>query len=72
MIGFPEAGEFTPTLVGAIYGPVRIGRPVAPSAVTAEQALLGDCDATLVEIDGEFIGTDPAAKDPTIDRKSVV
>jgi hypothetical protein len=35
-------------------------------AVTADQALRGDHDAELVEIQGQLIGNDESASDPTI------
>jgi diguanylate cyclase (GGDEF)-like protein len=66
MIGFPEVGEFAPTLASAIYRRASGGHALTPLQVTASQALSGDHDATLVQIDGVFIGEDQAAKDPTI------
>lgn len=66
VIGFPTAGEFTPTLTNATYEAAGGGRAVRALSVTAAQALRGDHDAELVVLDGKLIGEDKAAKDPTI------
>jgi diguanylate cyclase (GGDEF)-like protein len=66
VIGFPAVGEFNPILTDANYKASGGWRPVPPLAVTAAQALSGDHDAELVEIVGQVIGEDRAAKDPSI------
>ena len=66
VIGFPAVGEFTPTLTSASYRLVGRAQPVAPVAVTATEALRGDYDARMVELDGQLISEDKAAKNPTI------
>jgi signal transduction histidine kinase/CheY-like chemotaxis protein/HPt (histidine-containing phosphotransfer) domain-containing protein len=66
VIGFPMIGEFTPTLTQAIYKVASVQKPIPAVAVTADQALPGDHDAGLVQIEGQLIGKDSAATDPTI------
>jgi signal transduction histidine kinase/CheY-like chemotaxis protein len=66
VIGFPIIGAFTPSLTRATYKAVGYTRPVSAMAVTAGQALSGDHDAELVEIQGQLIGDDESASDPTI------
>jgi len=66
VIGFPGVGEFNPILTDARYNASGGWRPVPPLAVTAAQAFSGDHDAELVEIAGQVIGEDRAAKDPSI------
>jgi signal transduction histidine kinase len=66
VIGFPVVGDFTPTLAYAAYKAVAAGQPVPALDVTAHKALQGDYDSQLVELEGQLIGEDRAAKDPTI------
>jgi signal transduction histidine kinase/CheY-like chemotaxis protein len=66
VIGFPIIGAFTPTLTRATYEGAHVQQPVSALAVTASQALRGDLDARLVELEGQFIGRDESAGDPNI------
>jgi signal transduction histidine kinase/ActR/RegA family two-component response regulator len=66
VIGFPIIGAFTPSLTRATYKAAGYTQPVSPVGVTANQALRGDHDAELVEIQGQVIGEDESASDPTI------
>ena len=66
VIGFPIIGAFTPTLTRATYEGANVQQPVSALAVTAGQALRGDLDARLVELEGQFIGRDESAGDPNI------
>ena len=66
VIGFPIIGAFTPSLTRAAYKTAGYSEPVSAVAVTAVQALSGDHDAELVEIQGQLIGDDESASDPTI------
>jgi len=66
VIGFPVAGDFTPTLSGATYAPGLGSSTLFPPLIDAEQALQGDHDAELVQMEGKLIGEDKAATDPTI------
>jgi signal transduction histidine kinase/CheY-like chemotaxis protein len=65
-IGFPIPGAFTPSLTHARYEAAGYRQPVPAVAVNAEQALRGDHDAELVELEGQLIGQDDSASDPTI------
>jgi diguanylate cyclase (GGDEF)-like protein len=66
VVGFPEIGQMTPTLTHANYQPAGSERPAPAFAVTAEQALQGDHDAELVQLEGQLVAQDSAATDPTI------
>jgi signal transduction histidine kinase/ActR/RegA family two-component response regulator len=66
VIGFPTIGAFTPSLTHARYESAGYRHPVRAEAVNAEQALRGDHDAELVELEGQLIGQDDSASDPTI------
>jgi signal transduction histidine kinase len=66
MVGFPAAGESTPTLLGAGFRRVAGGPPVPAVAVTAKQAFSGDFDARLIQIDGQLIGQDLESGDPEL------
>ena len=66
VIGFPIIGAFTPSLTRAIYKAAGYQQPVPAVAVTADQALRGDHDAELVELQGQLIGQDDSASDPNI------
>ena len=66
VIGFPIIGAFTPTLTRATYEGTRVQQFVPALTVTAEQTLRGDLDARLLELEGQLIGGDESAGDPTI------
>jgi diguanylate cyclase (GGDEF)-like protein len=73
VIGFPEIGDFTPTLDHAIYraaGPVNLTRiaptPVVPTPVTYAQALSGVYDSRLVSIEGRLINENRAGDLPNV------
>lgn len=66
VIGFPAIGNFAPTLTDAIYQAVGTRHATVPLRVTAEEALSGDHDAQVVELEGQLIGEGRAAKDPAI------
>ena len=66
VIGFPSVGDFSPTLTDADYKASGGTQPVPPLVVTAAQAFSGDHDAELVEIQGQLLGEELAAADPTI------
>ena len=66
LIGFAVAGDFKPTLADSIF---RVSGEVQPESalkVTAGQALRGDYEAQLIQIEGKLIGKDQAATDPTL------
>jgi diguanylate cyclase (GGDEF)-like protein len=68
VIGFPEIGDVTPTLIDATGQPVR--SPAAISAVavpvSGEEALSGQRDSQLVQIDATVAAHDRASQDPII------
>jgi len=66
VVGFPVIGDFTPTLTSAIYRAAGGRESVRPTRVTAEQAFQGIHDAELVSLEGQLIGEDESARDPTI------
>ena len=66
VIGFPIIGAFTPSLSRATYRAAGGRQPVSAVPVTADQALRGNHDAGLVELEGQLIGQDDSASDPTI------
>ena len=72
LIGFPQIGSYTPTLVDATYeaGAAQVEakqeQSASKSPVSPEQALSGNHDAQLVEIEGQVIGQDDSATDPNI------
>jgi diguanylate cyclase (GGDEF)-like protein len=67
VVGFPAVSFFKPALEDAIFRAAR--NPAAlptPVAITPDQAVKGDLDGKLVQIDAELIGRDVAASDPTL------
>ena len=66
VIGFPMVGQFTPILFRASYRALRDNEPASVLSIKAEDAMRGDHDAQLVELEGQLIGQDRAAYDPTI------
>ncbi len=66
VVGFPATGEFTPTLKNAVFVSLDRTQGIVGLPVTADQAFSGEHDAQLVEIEGQLIGEDQAAEDPSI------
>jgi signal transduction histidine kinase/DNA-binding response OmpR family regulator len=66
VIGFPIIGAFTPTLTRATYAAAGFQQSAPPVAVTSDQALHGNDDAELVELEGQLVGQDETASDPNI------
>jgi len=66
VIGFPAIGNFAPTMTDATYRAAGGRQKVVPLPVTAAEALSGDHDAELVQLEGQSIGEDRAATDPAI------
>ena len=64
--GFPTIGQYKPTLTDATFRAAGRGQPVTPDPVTSEEAFRGDHDSQLVRIQGQLIGRDMAAKNPTL------
>jgi PAS domain S-box-containing protein len=68
--GFPAGGGFTPTMTDATFRLAGAGQPVLPVPVTAAQALRGDRDSALVQVEGQFIGQDNTAVLPALAIRS--
>jgi hypothetical protein len=66
VIGFADTGSSAPILTDASFRTAGSSIPVSPKRVTPEEALHGDHDAELVQIDGLLIGRDLVASDVTI------
>jgi signal transduction histidine kinase/DNA-binding response OmpR family regulator len=66
VIGFPVVGGYTVTLEGGIFRPEAGVQPVSFLPVAAGQAMNGDHDAELIEIQGQLLDEEQAAKDPTL------
>ena len=66
VVGFPAAGEYHPTLREAAFRRTSGGPPAISRNVTAQQALNGDFDVQLVQIQGRLFGRDMAFKDPSL------
>jgi len=64
--GFAAIGQYKPTLTDATFRAAGRGQPVDPDPVTGEQAFRGGHDSQLVRIQGQLIGRDLAAKNPTL------
>ncbi|MGB0065877.1 MAG: hypothetical protein WBP85_15645, partial [Terracidiphilus sp.] len=65
VVGFPAISEFKPTLEDAIFRPTGQFSAPAPRPIVAGDALNGNLDGQLVQIQAELIGRDPVASDPT-------
>jgi signal transduction histidine kinase/CheY-like chemotaxis protein len=66
VVGFLLSGPFGPTLTRAVYEAAGYQRTLPAVALTAEQALSGEYDAELVVLEGQLLGQDDSASDPTI------
>jgi signal transduction histidine kinase/CheY-like chemotaxis protein len=66
VVGFPAANQYTPTMTDAFFRWTSAAGPVAATSITAAQALRGDHDSGLIQIEGRLIGLDRAAQDPVL------
>jgi diguanylate cyclase (GGDEF)-like protein len=67
VVGFPAVSFFKPSLEDAVFRAARNpAAPPTPVAITPDQAVNGDLDGKLIQIDAELIGRDVAASDPTV------
>ena len=74
LAGFITLLGFKPVLQDAVFRPLPDNESVAAAFITPEQALSGDRDSELVQLDGRLIGRDLAASETTLilsSRKSV-
>jgi diguanylate cyclase (GGDEF)-like protein len=70
VVGFPSISEFKPTLENASFRVAEGSAPSAVAPVSIQQALRGEHDRELVQIEGELIGQDRAAGDLTLVLRS--
>ncbi len=66
MLGFPVPGDFKPTLTDAEFRSAGTNQEQSPRLITAEEALRGDHDAQLIQIEAKFLESDHSAVDPTL------
>ena len=66
VVGFPTMGEYSLTLEDAIFKPEGGNRTIAASSITAQDAMKGDYDATLVQIQGRLVNQDLTSEYPTL------
>jgi len=64
--GFPVANGFAPTLEDATFRPAGVGQLVPGLPITAKQAMAGDHDAELVQIEGHLVDLDRETRTPTL------
>jgi len=66
VLGFAIAGDFKPTLTDSEFQPLGESQKVAAPVLTAAQALHGEHDAQLIQLDAKLMGRDRSAADPTL------
>ena len=66
VVGFPVASGYSPTMQEATFQTTGAGETVVAAPVTPEQAMKGDHDAELIQIQGHLIDEDRAGKDLTL------
>jgi diguanylate cyclase (GGDEF)-like protein len=72
--GFPEIGPFSPILRRALVRKVQSGPSPNPERITAQDAMKGDYDAQLVQMDGKLIDrvVRPAAEVLTLESGETI
>ena len=66
VVGFPAMGEYSLMLEDAAFKPAAAGQLIATASVTAQDAMRGDYDAKLVQIQGQLVNQDLASEYPTL------
>ena len=66
VVGFPVAKGFTPTLEDAAFKLADAAPPVPAVPITAQQAMTGDHDTEVVQIQAHLVDIDRAAKNPAL------
>lgn len=74
VVGVPEIGPFSPVLRRALVRRVQSGPSPAPERITAQDAIKGDFDAQLVQMDGKLVDrlVRPAAQVLTLESGETV
>jgi diguanylate cyclase (GGDEF)-like protein len=70
VVGFPAIIDFRPTLENATFRVAEGNVPLTGAFVSIQQALRGEHDRELVQIEGELIGQDRATGDLTLVLRS--
>ena len=66
VVGFPAMGEYSLMLEDAVFKPEGGNRAIAASSITAQDAMKGDYDANLVQIQGRLVNQDLTSEYPTL------
>jgi len=66
VVGFPAMGEYSLMLDDAAFKLAATGQPIAAASVTAQDAMKGDYDAELIQIQGWLVNLDLASEHPTL------
>ena len=66
VVGFPAMGEYTLMLEDAVFKHQGTGQAIAATPVTAQDAMKGDHDAKLVQIEGQLVSKDLTSAYPTL------
>jgi PAS domain S-box-containing protein len=66
VVGFPAMGEYSLMLEDAVFKPQASNRAVVASSITAEDAMKGDYDAKLIQIQGRLVSQDLTEGYPTL------
>ena len=66
MIGFPAMGEYTMMLEDAVFKPTGNSQVVAATSISAQDAMKGDYDGKLVQMQGRLVSKDLTSEDPRL------
>jgi PAS domain S-box-containing protein len=66
VVGFPAMGQYSLMLEDAVFRPVGSGQAVASKPIALQDALAGDDDAKLVQINGRLVSLDLTSEYPTL------
>jgi diguanylate cyclase (GGDEF)-like protein len=66
VVGFPSVGGYRPTLYHSTIKPGAHGNAATPTPISAQEALRGNYDGRLVQLEGQLVGYDLEAKDQTL------
>lgn len=66
VVGFPAMGEYSLMLGDAVFRAEGGGRAIAASAITAQDAMKGNYDAKLIQIQGRLVNEDLTSEYPTL------